>query len=113
MTERTARVVAAAALALFAALGALMTDRAAAVALVAAGVTTAVGIVLAWRRVTGWPMIAGLAVAAGCLVVLGHQQSANLSWMGLCVIAAWVGMASPGPVAAGAGAVLAAVPVVE
>jgi signal transduction histidine kinase len=90
-----------------------MTDRATAAALVAAGLTTAVGIVLAWRRVTGWPMIAGLAVAAGCLVFLGHQQSANLSWMGLCVIAAWVGTASRRPVAVGAGAVLAAVPVVE
>jgi signal transduction histidine kinase len=113
MTERTARVVAAGALTLFAALGALMTDRAAAVSLVAVGVTMAVGIVLTWRRVAGWPMIAGLAVAAGCLVLLGHQQSSNLSWMGLCVIAAWVGTASPGPVAVGAGAVLAAVPVAE
>ena len=28
-------------------------------------------------------MIAGLAVAAGALVFLGHEQSANLSWMGL------------------------------
>ena len=60
MTERTARVAAPAALALFAALGVLMTDRATSVALASAAVTTAVGIVLAWRRVTGWPMLAGL-----------------------------------------------------
>ena len=72
MTERTARVAAPAALALFAVLGALMTDRATAAALAAAAVATAIGIVLAWRRVTGWPMIAGLAVAAGALVFLGH-----------------------------------------
>ena len=113
MTERTARVAAPAALALFAALGALMTDRATSVALAAAAVATAVGIVLAWRRVTGWPMIAGLAVAAGALVFLGHEQSSNLSWMGLCVVAAWVALTSATPVAVSAGAVLAVVPVVE
>jgi len=64
MTERAARGAAPDALALFAALGALMTDRAAAVALASAVLTTAIGIVLAWRRVTRWPLIAGLAVAA-------------------------------------------------
>ena len=113
MTERTARVAAPAALALFAALGVLMTDRATSVAIAVAAVTMAIGIVLAWRRVTGWPMLAGLAVAASSLVFLGHHQSANLSWMGLCVIAAWVALTSATPVAVSVGAVLAVVPVVE
>ena len=54
MTERTARVVAPAALALFAVLGALMTDRAAPGAVAAAAGATGIGVVLAWRRVTGW-----------------------------------------------------------
>ena len=113
MTERTARVVAPAALALFAVLGALMTDRAAPAAVAAAAVATGIGVVLAWRRVTGWPMIAGLAIAAGALVFLGHAQSANLSWMGLCVVAAWVALTTPTPVAVAAGAVIALLPVVE
>ena len=113
MTERAARGAAAAALALFAALGVLMTDRATAVALALAAVVTVLGIVLAWRRVTGWPMIAGLAVAAGTFVFLGHGQSSNLCWMGLCVVAAWVGLTSATPVAVSVGAALAVVPVVE
>ena len=113
MTERTARVAAPAALALFAALGALMTDRATSAAVTLAALATAVGIVLAWRRVTAWPMLAGLAVAASSLVLLGHHHSANLGWMGLCVIAAWVALTSATPVAVFVGAVLAVVPVVE
>ena len=113
MTDRTARIAAPAALALFAALGALMTDRSTPAALAAAAMATAVGIVLAWRRATGWPMIAGLAVAAGALVFLGHEQSSNLSWMGLCVVAAWVALTSPTALAVSAGAVLALVVVVE
>ena len=113
MTERTARVVAPAALALFAVLGALMTDRATPGAVAAAAVATGIGVVLAWRRTTGWPMIAGLAIAAGALVFLGHAQSSNLCWMGLCVVTAWVALTSATPVAVASGAVLALVPVVE
>ena len=113
MTERTARVVAPAALALFAVLGALMTDRATPGAVAAATVATGIGVVLAWRRITGWPMVAGLAIAAGALVFLGHAQSSNLCWMGLCVVTAWVALTSATPVAVASGAVLAVVPVVE
>ena len=113
MTDRAARVAAPVALALFAALGALMTDRATSVAIALAAVVTVLGVVLAWRRVTGWPLIAGLFVAAGTYVFLGHGQSSNLSWMGLCVIAAWVGLTSATPMAVCVGAVLAVVPVVE
>jgi signal transduction histidine kinase len=113
MTERTARVAAPAALALFAVLGALMTDRATPGALAAAGVAAGIGVVLAWRRTTGWPMIAGLAIATGALVFLGHAQSSNLSWMGLCVVTAWVALTSETAVAVVSGAALALVPVVE
>ena len=90
-----------------------MTDRATSAALAAAAMATAIGIVLAWRRVTGWPMVAGLSVAAGALVFLGHEQSSNLSWMGLCVVAAWVALTSATALAVSFGAVLAVVPVVE
>jgi signal transduction histidine kinase len=113
MTERAARVVAPAALALFAVLGALMTDRAMPGAAVAAAVAIGIGVVLAWRRTTGWPMIAGLAMASGALVFLGHAQSSNLCWMGLCVVAAWVALTSAAPLAVASGAVLALVPIAE
>jgi signal transduction histidine kinase len=113
MTERTARVAAPAALALFAFLGVLMTDRSLPAAWASATVATTVGIVLAWRRVTGRLMITGLAVVTGCLVFLGHLQSSNLCWMGLCVVAAWVSLTSPTPVAVSVGAALAGIPVVE
>ena len=113
MTERTARVVAPAALALFAVLGALMTDRPTPGAVVAAAVATGIGMVLAWRRTTGWPMIAGRALAAAALVYLGHAQSSNLCWMGLCVVTAWVALTSAAPVAIASGAFLALVPVGE
>ncbi|MFC7725427.1 hypothetical protein ACFQW6_09930 [Nocardioides sp. GCM10028917] len=79
MTDRTARIAAPAALALFAALGALMTDRSTPAALAAVAMAIATGFVLAWRRATGWPLVAGLAVAAGALVFLGHEQSSNLA----------------------------------
>jgi signal transduction histidine kinase len=113
MTERRARVAAPAALALFAVLGVLMTDRAPAAAIAAAALASVTGIVLASRRAAGWPMLAGLAVAAGSLAFLGHLQSSNLCWMGLCVIAGWVALTSTTTVAVSAGGVLAAVPVAE
>ncbi len=111
MIERRARVAAPAALALFAVLGVLMTDQPRPAAIVAAAVVTVIGIVLAWRRETGWPLLAGLAVAAGLLVYLGHLQSSNLCWMGLCVIAGWVAFTTATPVALAAWAALAVVPV--
>jgi signal transduction histidine kinase len=113
MTERTARIAAPAALALFAALGVLMTERSMAAALTAAAVATTAGIVLAWRRVTGWPLVAGLAVASGSLVFLGHDQASNLCWMGLCVVAAWVVLTSAAPAAVTAVVCLAMVPIAE
>jgi signal transduction histidine kinase len=113
VTERTARVAAPVAVALFALIGLLMardSDRATAVVALTAGV---VGVVLAVRRQTGWPMLAGLAVVASAYVVLGHQQSANLAWMGLCVVAGWVALTSATRVTLAAGAAIAAIPVVE
>src|SRR4051812_5916605 len=111
--ERTARVAAPAALALFALLGALMTEQATEAAIAAAAGGPVIGIVLAWGGQTGWPMLAGLAVAGGLLVYLGHLHSSNLCWMGLCVIGGWVAFTSTTRVALGAWAVLAGVPVAE
>lgn len=102
-----------AALALFFLLGAVMTEQSTAAAVAAAAVATIVVVVLAWRRVTGWPLVAGLAVPVGSVAFLGHLQSSNLCWMGLCVIGAWVALTSAPPVALSAGAALVAVPVLE
>ncbi len=82
-------------------------------AIAAAALASVIGILLASRRATGLPMLAGLAVATGSLAFLGHLQSSNLCWMGLCVIAGWVALTSTTTVAVSAGAVLALVPVVE
>lgn len=109
MSERTARVAAAAGLALFAALGVLATRRPTAVAVAALIVVAAVGIVAAWRNLTGWWLATVLAVAAAGLVVLGHGQSSNLAWMGFCVVAGWVAIGSPAPVTASTSAALGAV----
>jgi signal transduction histidine kinase len=113
MNERTAHVAAPTALALFAVLGAVMSNRPVLVGLGIAAAVTALATILAWERTTGWPLAAALALSTAGLVVLGHHQSANLVWMGFCVTAAWVALTSELPVALTAGGVLAAVLVSE
>jgi signal transduction histidine kinase len=113
MIEQTARVAAPTALALFAVLGAVMSDRPVLVGLGLAGAAAALATILAWQRMTGWPLAAALALVTAGLVVLGHAESANLVWMGLCVTVAWVALTSDLPVAITAGAVLMAVLVSE
>lgn len=113
MTDRTARLAAPAGLALFAILGVVMTNRSTSVALASAAVAVAVAVALAWRAVAGWPLVLGLIVPTMGLLVLGHEQSANLAWMGLCVIAAWAALTSTLPVALTMFGVLAAVTVGE
>jgi signal transduction histidine kinase len=113
MTDRTARVAAPACLVVFAVLGVLMTDRSSTVALSAAGGAVAVALLLGWRGWSGWPLAVALLVPTAGLVVLGHEQSANLAWMGLCVVAAWSALTSSLPVALTVFALLAAAPVAE
>ena len=113
MTDRTARLAAPAGLVLFLILGVLMTNRSTSVALASAAVAVAVAVALAWRAVAGWPLVLGLIVPTMGLLVLGHEQSANLAWMGLCVIAAWAALTSTLPVALTMFGVLAAVTVGE
>ena len=107
--EHAARVAAPAALALFAVLGALMSDRPVLVGLGVAGAVAALAAILAWEKMTGWPLAAALALTTAGVVVLGHGQSANLVWMGLCVTAAWVALSSAMPVALTAAGVLGAI----
>lgn len=113
MTDRAVQVAAPVALALFTVLGAMMTHRPAALALAASATAVAVALVLAWRAVSGWPLLVALIVPTAAVVVLGHQQSANLVWMSLCVIAAWTALTSALPVALTMFAVLAAAPVTQ
>ena len=109
VTEQTARVVAPAALALFAVLGAVLGDRPILVGLGVAGAVAALAAILAWEKMTGWPLAAALALVIVGLIVLGHAEASNLVWMGLCVAAAWVALTSPLPVALTAAGVLGAV----
>ncbi|MDN5854705.1 MAG: histidine kinase [Actinomycetia bacterium] len=96
MIERTARVAAPAALALFVVIGTVQSQRPAAIALVAGAVALLVGFVIAWRNLSGWALVAALAVAAAALVVICHTQASNLGWFGLCVIAGWAAIGAPG-----------------
>src|SRR5687767_15613397 len=113
MIEQTARVAAPTTLALFAVLGAVMGDRPVLVGLGLAGAIAALAAILAWQKMTGWPLAAALGPTTAGLVVLGHAESANLVWMGLCVTAAWVTLTSDLPVALTTGGILAATPVWE
>ncbi|MDQ4053138.1 MAG: hypothetical protein M3237_10615, partial [Actinomycetota bacterium] len=95
MTDRTARVAGPAALALFAVVGTVISQRPTALAASVGAAVVALGGLLAWRGVTGWMLGVGL-LAAGCgIVVLGHEQSSNLGWFGICVLAGWVALVAP------------------
>jgi signal transduction histidine kinase len=89
MTERTGRVAAPSAVALFALIGVLQTRQPPVVAVAAAVVAVAAVIVLARVSARGWPLVAGLAVAAAGLTVVCNDSSSNLGWFGLCVLAGW------------------------
>lgn len=96
MIERTTRVAAPAALALFVVLGAVQSQRPTAIAITAGLATLLVGFVIAWRDLNGWALIVGLAVAASGLVVICHTQASNLGWFGMCVIAGWAALGATG-----------------
>lgn len=108
MTDRPARVIAPAMLALFAVLGVVMGDRPVLLAVAVATAVAAVAGFAAWRPLIGWPLLAAMVAVAAGLLVLGHGGSANLVWMGFCVAAGWVALASALPVALTGGAVLGA-----
>jgi signal transduction histidine kinase len=111
--EQTTRVAVPAALALFAVAGAVMGHRPVLEGLVIAAAIAALASVLAWQKVTSWPLMTALALATAGVVALGHGHSANLVWMSLCVLAAWVALTSDMPVTLTAGALLGATVVSE
>lgn len=107
MTDRVARVIVPAMLALFAAVGAAMGERGYPADLVLAVVVAGAAALVAWRGLTSWPLAVALLVPVGALIALGHGSSANLAWMGFCVTAGWVALTSALPVTLATGGVLA------
>lgn len=89
MLERVVRGAAAAALALFVSIGAVLSTRP--LLVVAGALVVAVGTVavLLVRSAEGWPLAAGIALVAVMVVVLGTGSPANLGWFALCVLAGW------------------------
>lgn len=94
MNDRTARGAALAALALFVVVGVFASQRPADVAALVGAAVIVIGAVLAWRQLAGWPLAAGMIVVALGISVLGHEQSSNLGWFGLCVLAGWMALVS-------------------
>lgn len=89
MTERTGRVAAPAAIALFALIGIVQTRQPLVVAVVGAVVAALTSAGLASVSARGWRLVSGLAVAAAGIAVVCSGSSSNLGWFGLCVLAGW------------------------
>ncbi|MGH3468685.1 MAG: sensor histidine kinase [Thermocrispum sp.] len=107
MVERTVRVAAPAALALFTVIGAATSQRPLGVTAVVGLGVLVVAAVIAQRDLTGWPLVGGLAmIAAGLVAVMNHLDSGNLGWFGMCILAAWAALRAPGPPAVVTGAAL-------
>jgi signal transduction histidine kinase len=106
---RRARGIGAAGLVLFGVLAAVMSDRGPGLTVLMLATIVVVAAVLAWRGGTGWPLVLSLVVPVAGIVVLAHDESANLGWMSFCVTAGWVALSSPLVVAMGAYAGLALV----
>lgn len=87
--DRAARYLAPGAVALFVAVGLVVTPQPLELAVPAGLVSVAVAVALAARRLTGWALLAGLAVVAAGVVVIGNNESANLGWFALCVVMGW------------------------
>ena len=111
--ERTARVAAPLGLALFAALGVLASERELPLSIGAASAAVVLAVAAAGLRLTGGRLVAVLAPAAALLVVIGHGTGACLSWMGICVLTAWITLTSAVGVAIVGGVALTLIPITE
>lgn len=105
MSDRLARVIAPAVLTLFAALGVVMGDRPLPLGTVIAVAVAGLGVVAAWLALEDQPLAVVMLLAAGGMVALGHAGSANLVWMGICLLTGWVALCSSTPVGVGYGVV--------
>ncbi len=109
MTDRRVRLAAPAVVALFAVVGMVLCHQFTALT-VPVGVAVIVLVAaLAWRDLTGWPLAVGLLPVAAGFVVLGHEQSSNVGWFGICAIGGWMALVSPAREAVGLGGALVAV----
>jgi len=94
MIERMARLVAPAAVALFAIVGVALSEPTVPVFAAAAGLLLLVA-GLAVGRVTGWPLMLALAVAVALLVVICNEQPSNVGWFGMCALSGWAAFFEP------------------
>jgi signal transduction histidine kinase len=100
MTNRTVRLAAPAAVALFGVIAVALSERTQGTALIAGAALIAVLAGTAMPRSEGWVLVAGQVTAGGLLTVLCHNQPSNLGWFGICVLAGWGGFALPARLAA-------------
>jgi signal transduction histidine kinase len=108
MLERSARVAAPAALALFTVIGVVLSDQPLPLAGGAGAFAVALGLVLAASSADGWCLVGLLAVVAAPMAVICSGDPANLGWFGLCVLAGWAAFAvPPAPASAFAGLLVA------
>jgi signal transduction histidine kinase len=113
MLERSARVAAPAALALFTLIGVVLSDQPLPLATGAGVVAAALGLVVAAVSPEGWPLVCLLAVVAVPMAVICSADPANLGWFGLCVLAGWAAFAAPPAQASALAGLLAVVFAVE
>lgn len=112
MFERTVRVAAPAALALFVVIG-VAHGRPSVMRVATAAAIIVVLVVIAWHDLAGWRLVGSCAVVAAGLFAICHQSPSSLGWFGACVIAGWAAFKAPGPPAVVTGAVLVTGFVVE
>ncbi|HWM74298.1 MAG TPA: sensor histidine kinase [Nocardioides sp.] len=94
MIDRIARLVAPAAVALFAIVGVALSEATAPVFAAAAGLLVLVAGV-AVGRVSGWPLILALSVAVALLAVICNEQPSNVGWFGMCALSGWAAFVEP------------------
>ncbi len=108
-----ARSIAPAVLAVLTAIGASRTETPPGVTVWLAVIVLGASGVTAWRVAAAGPTIIGLTVVAAGVTVACYGDPRNLGWFGLCVVAGWVALEMPRPIAVLAGMGMAAVFVVQ
>ena len=89
MMERAARVAVLTALALFLAVGAILSSQPPLVVGACLVVAAVTAVALHLRSIAGWPLAAGSAVVALAVTVMNSGSSANVGWFALCVLVGW------------------------
>lgn len=89
------RIAAPCGVAAFLGIGLLMTRDPNGAGLVLVVVAVAGAVAAAWRPLTGGVLVGALTPTVLAASVLGSQQSANLAWMTVCIVAGWVTLTSP------------------